>query len=237
MGVQEDLHALVFGESVLNDAVAISLFRTLMSFEKAPATAGSIAKGAGLFAATFLGSMLIGIGIGVLSALLFKHVKMRRQRTGLEAEKSLLTVTPLVAYMLSEGLQLSGVVAILFCGVTMGRYAFHNVSSSSRNFVHQLYRMASGLCECLAFIYIGLALPKLGSDGMKRGWPIALLVLVFCLLARGVSTAACTWIVNKLRVPAERVSRPARLAIWMAGLRGGVAFALATAAAKAISDS
>jgi NhaP-type Na+/H+ or K+/H+ antiporter len=32
LNADEDLYALVFGESVLNDAVAITLYRTFLSF-------------------------------------------------------------------------------------------------------------------------------------------------------------------------------------------------------------
>ena len=57
---EENLYALVFGESVLNDAVAIVLFRVLAGFLHAPVTAAAIFKAVGLFFLIFLGSMAIG---------------------------------------------------------------------------------------------------------------------------------------------------------------------------------
>jgi len=59
---------MVFGESVLNDAVAIVLSRTLLSFNK-PGTEvdqDSILAACQLFAIIFVGSMVIG-AIGIYS--------------------------------------------------------------------------------------------------------------------------------------------------------------------------
>lgn len=70
------LYSLVFGESVLNDAVAIVLYHTLLQFEATPVTAGSIARGLWYFLENFVGSLLIGVAIGLLSALLFKHARI-----------------------------------------------------------------------------------------------------------------------------------------------------------------
>jgi NhaP-type Na+/H+ or K+/H+ antiporter len=102
--------------------------------------------------------------------------------------------------------------------------------------VQHLYRMLAMLCEALCFVYIGVALPMLGSRGMKASWPVALVMVVLCVSARGVSTFVCTHLINYFRAPDKKISPAAKLVIWMAGLRGGVAFALATAAAKIVTN-
>ena len=96
--------------------------------------------------------------------------------------------------------------------------------------------MLAMLFESLAFVYVGLALPSLGSQGMKDGWHIALILVVLCVTARAVSTSFCVSIINFLRPAATRVSKSAQFVIWLAGLRGGVAYALAKAAAKVVTD-
>lgn len=60
LGANEDLFALVFGESCLNDAVGIVLYRTLSMLLHRRVTAGSIFIGLGSFVGVFLGSVLIG---------------------------------------------------------------------------------------------------------------------------------------------------------------------------------
>lgn len=102
--------------------------------------------------------------------------------------------------------------------------------------LQHLYRMLAMVCEALSFVYIGIALPKLGSPSMGKGWIIAPLLVLFCIVGRGASTAVCSFIVNKTRGPSERLSKPMQRIIWMAGLRGGVAFALASAASQITAD-
>ena len=70
------LYALVFGESVLNDAVAIVLYRTLLQFENTAVTGGLVAYGVFYFIEIFLGSVLIGVIVGMASAYLLKKFRI-----------------------------------------------------------------------------------------------------------------------------------------------------------------
>lgn len=75
--VDRTLFTLVFGESVLNDAVAIVLYHTLLQFESMPVALSSVLQGILYFVENFVGSLSIGVAIGLLSALLFKHVRIQ----------------------------------------------------------------------------------------------------------------------------------------------------------------
>ncbi len=66
----------MFGESVLNDAVAIVLYHTLLQFENQPVTFTLVGKGIFFFVETFLGSLIIGAAVGIASALLLKHFRI-----------------------------------------------------------------------------------------------------------------------------------------------------------------
>ena len=62
IGVRDDIFAVIFGESVLNDAVAIVLARTILSFNTPDADISLLTclQAATVFCSIFLGSMLIG---------------------------------------------------------------------------------------------------------------------------------------------------------------------------------
>ena len=77
LGVSPNLFSMVFGESVLNDAVAIVLTKTLLSFTQVAVSASAIMAGLLSFCQIFVGSSLIGVLLGALSALFFKHLALR----------------------------------------------------------------------------------------------------------------------------------------------------------------
>ena len=66
----------VFGESILNDAVAIVLTTTVLESDTpemaALSTLGQISHGVSRFLAIFLGSAVIGVLVGLVSSLVLK---------------------------------------------------------------------------------------------------------------------------------------------------------------------
>jgi sodium/hydrogen exchanger 8 len=70
LGSDVNLYALVFGESVLNDAMAISLYRTMSSVRSHAAASENFFMMILQFLETFVGSMSSGVGVGFISALI-----------------------------------------------------------------------------------------------------------------------------------------------------------------------
>ena len=110
-----NLYALVFGESVLNDAMAISLYRTMASL-RTNASSQNIFIVILRFLENFFGSMSTGVGAGFISALLFKYSTLGVENL-YNLESCLFVLFPYFSYMLAEGFGLSGIVSILFTGV------------------------------------------------------------------------------------------------------------------------
>lgn len=105
-------------ESVLNDAVAIVLYGTLTIFLDQPATLSACLHAAGTFVAIFAGSMVIGVGFALLASLAVKSKYFKTDEAPLES--ILVVLFAYGSYMLADGLKLSGIVAILFCGMVCG---------------------------------------------------------------------------------------------------------------------
>jgi NhaP-type Na+/H+ or K+/H+ antiporter len=74
--VDPNLFYLVFGESVLNDAIGISLFDTTSEFVGEEMTMEAVLQAIAIFVMIFTLSCLIGYGSGILSAGLFKAVDL-----------------------------------------------------------------------------------------------------------------------------------------------------------------
>jgi sodium/hydrogen exchanger 8 len=115
--VNPQLFYLVFGESVLNDALAIVLFESFAKFVAQQKTFGTIALGVAAFvvdlALNSVGSVCLGYSFGLGTAFLFKKIDMRHHRL---VEISLYLVLMYVPFLISEILHLSGIVTILFTG-------------------------------------------------------------------------------------------------------------------------
>ncbi|KAK2566775.1 Sodium/hydrogen exchanger 9 [Acropora cervicornis] len=99
--VDVDLYALVFGESVMNDAVAIVLFRSVESYLLDNASdfqVGQFFKSTALF---FLLSW--------------------------------------ATFLMAEAANLTGIVAVLFCGISQAHYTYNNLSEESKQTTKQEY--------------------------------------------------------------------------------------------------
>ena len=239
LGVNPDLFALVFGESVLNDAVAIVLYRTLLDFADKGASAASvvgIVESAGFFLFVFLGSMATGTAFAVLAAAFFRGVKgsavLEHQA---HVETSLVMIAPYCAYAAAEFLQLSGIVAILFCGIAMAHYARPNLSAAARRDSAMIFKTLATLSETFVFLYMGVSLFL--EDQAWSTVPFAVAALGACLLARALNVYPMTKLTNRWR-RRERFKVPAnhQNALFVSGLRGAVAFALASSAVRDLGE-
>ncbi|KAL8461778.1 hypothetical protein ACS0TY_032213 [Phlomoides rotata] len=70
LGTDVNLYALVFGESVLNDAMAISLYRTMSLVRSNMSSGQNYFMIVVRFLEVFVGSMSAGVGVGFISALI-----------------------------------------------------------------------------------------------------------------------------------------------------------------------
>lgn len=234
--VEQNMYALVFGESVLNDAVAIVLYGTLASVQDARVRSPSILSACGSFVWIFLGSMCVGVLIALLSAILFKTVRLEQDggREGL-LETCVLVCFPYCAYMLSEGIGLSGIVAILFCGIVMSHYTVKNLSEAATDASFTFFKILAKLAETFVFIYIGASV-FLEDQSWKHA-TLSLFGLFAIFIGRAANVYPCGDLINRARRPERRVPRNHLHMLWFSGLRGPVAFALAVQATNQLGRS
>jgi sodium/hydrogen exchanger 8 len=132
MGVEEQLYALVFGESVLNDAVAIVLVGILESLGDAgfrhPAR---FLVGIGYFVAISLGSVATAAIVSAASALLLKwmHAELAHHAS---FEVGLIFLFGYISYATAEALGCSGLLAIFLSGVLQSHYHVYSLSDDGR---------------------------------------------------------------------------------------------------------
>lgn len=106
LDVDPVLNMLVFGESILNDAVAIVLTTSILSSDNpAMSTSEAVLTGITQFCLMFFASAGIGVIFALISALLLKYVDLRKNPS---LEFGMMLVFTYAPYALAEGIHLSG---------------------------------------------------------------------------------------------------------------------------------
>ena len=153
--VDPKLYSVIFGESILNDAVSIVMFDTLSTFRGKEIYISSIFHGIGLFLVVFTLSMLLGVCFGLGCSLLLKHSRLSSYP---QLESCLVALIAYTSYFFSNGVTMSGIVSLLFCGITLKHYAYHNMSRRTQRTTRYTFQTLANLSENFIFIYLGLSL-------------------------------------------------------------------------------
>lgn len=104
------LNMLVFGESILNDAIAIVLTTAVLDTNETTMSTGeAILSSINRFCLMFFASAGIGVLFALISALLLKHVDLRKNPS---LEFGMMLVFTYAPYVLAEGIQLSGTIKL-----------------------------------------------------------------------------------------------------------------------------
>jgi solute carrier family 9 (sodium/hydrogen exchanger), member 8 len=104
MRVNVNLNALVFGESVLNDAVAIVLYDVIYKVGEATSVSvGTFLMATWSFVYIFTSSLVIGAVFALVAALLFRGDYLKSDHSPVEA--ALVTIMAYCSFYLADGLE------------------------------------------------------------------------------------------------------------------------------------
>ncbi|CDQ93051.1 unnamed protein product [Oncorhynchus mykiss] len=223
--VDVDLYALMFGESVLNDAVAIVLSSSIGAYQPAGDNshtfdATAMIKSFGVFLGVFSGSLALGVATGVMTALIsFCFTKLRDFPL---LETALFFLMSWSTFLLAEACEMTGVVAVLFCGMTQAHYTFNNLSPDSQDRTKQLFELLNFLAENFIFSYMGLTLFSFQSHVFNPLFIIGAFIAVF--LGRAANIYPLSFLLNLGRK--NKIGSNFQHVMMFAGLRGAMTFAL-----------
>ncbi|XP_030810166.1 sodium/hydrogen exchanger 9 isoform X3 [Camarhynchus parvulus] len=224
LNVDTDLYTLLFGESVLNDAVAIVLTHSISIYspKENPNAfdAAAFFQSVGNFLGIFAGSFAMGSSYAVVTALLTKFTKLCEFPM---LETGLFFLLSWSAFLSAEAAGLTGIVAVLFCGVTQAHYTYNNLSADSKMRTKQLFEFMNFLAENVIFCYMGLALFTFQNHIFNPLFIFGALVAVF--VARASNIYPLSFLLNLGRK--QKIPRTFQHMMMFSGLRGAIAFALA----------
>ncbi|XP_075734807.1 na[+]/H[+] hydrogen exchanger 1 isoform X2 [Rhipicephalus microplus] len=217
------LNMLVFGESILNDAVSIVLATTILesgSPSMVSLTTGQLVlHGIQRFFLVFFCSAAIGVIFALAAALLLKYIDLRKNPS---LEFGMMLVFVYAPYGLAEGIHLSGIMAILFNGVVMSHYTHFNLSSVTQITMQQTLRTISLIAETSVFAYLGLAI---FSYRLIIKPSLIIWSIVLCLIGRAANIYPLSFLMNYFRE--HKITKKMMFIMWYSGLRGAIAYALA----------
>jgi NhaP-type Na+/H+ or K+/H+ antiporter len=191
--VDPQLFYLVFGESVLNDAVGLILFLAFASLlePSSDTTANnSVTMFAIQFCWTSFMSPLFGILYGCCLAFVLKVIDMRHH---VLLELCFYVFSLHLPYGLGEVFSLSGIVVTLFAGISARAYAAPNLSDQCAESADLVFRLVAFLAETTIFLQIGLSVFGLSGELNIR---FALFTLLACLVARAFNVYPITSFFN-----------------------------------------
>lgn len=230
------LMVLLEGESLLNDAAGLVLFR----FAVAAALTGAFSEpnAALSFVGLALGGIVVGLVVGYVVVCLLRQ---------LEDEYLIITASVLagwIAYIAGDMLGVSSVIATVTCGMQLGWHQHEVFSATVRSRGTAFWQVMVFVLEALVFVLIGLSLRgvmlRLGGTGNAVALlgPAAMAVVLAVVVSRCVWTYGIEIVRAALhRILPGRVSatdfRGAAVVSW-AGMRGVVTLAIALALPEAM---
>jgi monovalent cation/hydrogen antiporter len=229
LGVPRRLVSVVEGESLLNDATALVVYKIAL------AAVGGAAFSLLDAGWDFLWKASGGIAVGLIVGYVIAEIRKRLDDPLVENTIGLLTAY--AAYVPAEHLGVSAVLAAVTVGCYVGWRAPEIASPSTRLQGFGMWELLQFLLNALLFVLMGLQLSAivgaLGDSSAGTLAAYALAVSVAVILARMVWQHTIIYVIRALdrraSVIARRGTWQMRTVVGWAGMRGAVSLAAALA--------
>ena len=219
--VPRPLATIVESEALLNDAIAVVLYRAIIAALIVSAGAAGIAQSA----SQALTGVVIGIAIGAVLGYLSAFTL--REAIGAPVQTAATLAGAYGCYLLADSFGWSGIFAVLAFGVVLRELERHRISVESAESVEKFWERLALAANLLLFFLIGAALD---FTRLTHSLPAAAITLAAVFLARVILAYGL------LRLAHVHLRPFWMTVVRMAGIRGALALALALATPAAISQ-
>jgi monovalent cation/hydrogen antiporter len=155
LGLPRRMMTLLGGESLLNDATALTAYK--VSLAAAIGTAASWSSGLATFALAAVGGVAVGVALGSVIAFI------RWRLDDPLVESALGLVAPFIIYLAAEEIHGSGVLAVVVAALILGHKSTR-ASYATRLQDSAVWKALQLLLESFAFLMIGLQLPMVVGE-------------------------------------------------------------------------
>lgn len=219
LGAPKRLTILVEGESLFNDATSIVTAKIILAVALAGYfTTGTAVGGVIEFFIVFFGGILVGWVAAVIVGLILGRVESDQY-----IEISLTTVLAYFSFLLAEDVfHVSGVMATVAAGVTMGGWGRTKISPSVAGYLEHFWEYMAYVSNALIFLLVGL---RVDLSSLADNIGLMLVVLIAMLISRMAVVFGLVPIVGKLP-NSQPISRGYQTIMYWGGLRGAIALAI-----------
>jgi len=217
--IQPMLNTLVLGESLLNDAVAIVMFKGFNMVHEVGA-GSDFAQVITLF----MGSVLWGV---LVSSALILLMRLSHLPGETSSEVLYVFLSSFLIYSSAESVYLSGIIATLLAGVTFKIYGSKHLTQKGEKQTTKFLEVMGQFSDLAVFVMCGT------STALIRSWEglfFGLTMVLQCLSGRAIMIVICSNLTNFFKwlcASEERITWKQQVVMWAAGLRGGISLVLA----------
>lgn len=219
--VPKELSTIVESESLLNDAVAVVLYRAIVAAVVVSSGVPAIWRAAG--------SALLGVATGIAIGAVLAYITafaLRRQ-VGTPVQSVATFIGAYAGYFIADRFGWSGIFTVLTFGIALRELERQRISVSAAEGVDAFWETIALAANVALFFLIGAAID---FTDLLRVLPAAGITLAAVLLARVVLSYG-------VLAPARAQLKPFwQTVVRMAGIRGALSLALAIATPAAIAQ-
>ena len=228
LGLPRQIMTLLGGESLLNDATALTAYKVALA--ASIGTAASWGTPVFTFALAAVGGTAIGWAMGTLI------VHVRTWFVDSLVESAIGLVAPFFIYLLAEEVHGSGVIAVVVAALILGQRS-SRASYATRLQDTAVWKTLQFVLESFAFLLIGLQLPTVVAE--LEGISAATLAIASTAVLATVIGVRIVWVFAMAFIPRkfsrrirENEEKPTKAQVFIvawAGMRGVVSLAAAFA--------
>ncbi len=231
LNLPKRLTTILEGESLVNDATGLIAYRFALA---AVITGGfSLWEASYQFVFVAVGGVLLGLALGYMFRWI--HAITPDNPT---TDTTFTFITPYIAFLFAESLHVSGVLAVVVCGLSVGRHSSEIFSQQGRLQVYRTWDTVIFILNGIIFILIGLHLPEIWArinddiqtaTLLKYGLIVSAAVIIGRMIWVYPGTYIPRWLSKSIRERETQTNvRLATIVAW-SGMRGVVSLAAALA--------
>lgn len=195
INVEPGFYQILFGESIINDAISIVSYETTVRFNENLPITKSLITSILDFLAILIFSIVLGYVMGFITAWILRILSLRTRKME-KIEIGCMALLPFICYLIAEMLNLSGIVALLFNGMAHSSYTKPNLKNFSKIAIKAIYEVLAGLFENLVYIFLGFGFSAFSHLFTKIHLSTYVFLSIVVLLARAIDIYLCSKLVN-----------------------------------------